>query len=86
MLDALLASLCMGFMLLFRKSKYLTSPNKVPKIANDQVYTLVASDINFWFNDKCFPAYGTSFPARLPDVMFMYLPISNGDPFRKMGY
>jgi hypothetical protein len=61
----------------------LTGPSKLSKIANGQVHTLIATDINFWFGDKCFPAHSASFPNRLPEMMSMYLPLSKGDPLGK---
>jgi hypothetical protein len=73
----------MGFMFLFRKSEYLTGPNKTPKLVNGQVHTLIASDTNFWFGNTSFPAHSSSFPHQLPDMMSMYLPLSKGDPLGK---
>ena len=81
--DALLASLCMGFMFLFRKREYLTDIDKRPKISNGQVRTLIASDTNFWFEDIPYPANSKSFPPGLPTMISMYLPLSKGDPLGK---
>ena len=81
--SALLASLCMGFMFLFRKSEYLTGPDRSPKIANSQIHTLIAADTNFWYGDLAYPASSPSFPSTLPTMLSIYLPLSKGDPLGK---
>ena len=82
--SALLASLSVGFMFLFRKSEYLTERNRRPKISYGMVSTLTAEYTHFWFGDVPFSADSKNFPERLlPSMISMYLPLSKGDPLGK---
>ena len=82
--SAFLASLCVGFMFLFRKSEYLTGPDRRPKSSYGVVSTLTADFTHFWFDDIPFPAHSRVFPVgKLPSMMSMYLPLSKGDPLGK---
>ena len=78
-----LAALCFGFMFLLRKSEFLTNGDRVPKITQSRVATIVASNTHFWFGETPYPAHGPFPIAGYPDMMSIYLPISKGDPFGK---
>lgn len=81
--SALLAALCTGFMFLFRKSEYLTSQNRQPKMSYGVVATLSASHTHFWFGDTPISACGPFIVGALPSMMSIYLPLSKGDPYGK---
>jgi hypothetical protein len=81
--SALLSSLCVGFMFLFRKSEYLTSTNRIPKSSNGIISTLLAKNTHFWFNEDSYPASGPFPIDTLPSMMSIYLPLSKGDPYGK---
>ena len=82
--QALLASLVVGFMFLFRKSEYLTGPDRKPKITDNTVSTLIASNVSFWYGNISYPASeGNRIPITFPDMVSIFLPRSKGDPFGK---
>ena len=73
--QALFASLCMGFMFLFRKGEFLTNTDRIPKVSHSRVATLTASNTHFWFNNVPISASGP-FPLNAhPDMVSIYLPI-----------
>ena len=79
-----MASLCVGFMFLFRKCEYLTDKSRRPKSSYGVISTLTAEFTHFWFNDTPFSADCHFFPqGQLPTMMSMYLPLSKGDPLGK---
>ena len=78
-----LAALCFGFMFLLRKSEFLTNSDRIPKITQSRVATIIASNTHFWFGETPCPAHGPFPPTGYPDMMSIYLPISKGDPFGK---
>jgi hypothetical protein len=82
--DAIHAALCMGFMFLFRKSEYLTGPDRKLAATNGVVAPLQAGDVHFWYNNTPYSAdQGSKIPPLAPDLISMYLYRSKCDQFGK---
>jgi hypothetical protein len=81
---ALHAAMCMGLMFLFRKSEYLTGPDRKPKLQGPRTVTLVAENLRFWYGET---NYGSDqwqqLPNYLPEFISMYIAGHKGDQFGK---
>ena len=81
---SLFAALVVGFMFLFRKSEYLTGPNRRPKITDNAIATLLASNVLFYYGSSSYPASaGQAIPFACPDMVSIFIPRAKGDPFGK---
>lgn len=78
------AAMCLGLMFLFRKSEYLTGPDRQPKLQGPRVVTLVAENLRFWYGDDSIDAdQWQRLPNALPDFISMYIAGHKGDQFGK---
>lgn len=82
-LYSVFASLCMGFMFLFRKSEYLTDARGVGKVVRGEKCTLVSDNVLLWWGTTSYPSTSGFIPSTPPDYISVYLPRSKGDPFGK---
>ena len=81
---SLLSALVVGFMFLFRKSEYLTDANRRPKITDNVVATLLASNVSFWYpGGASFQASSATLPSTSPEMVSIFIPRAKGDPFGK---
>ena len=80
---AMHASLCMGFMFLFRKSEFLTDSSGRPKLRGSIPMTLSSDDTFLWYGDTSYSANCTDIPKLVPDFISMFLPFTKGDQFGK---
>ena len=79
------AALCMGLMFLFRKSEFLTGANRKLKFSNGLPVTLLARNVQVWYDDDTSftAAQGQFLPSQVPVFLSIFLEATKNDQFGK---